>query len=69
MERIVQQPSLYHPPFESFPGIYQCPLYMKAFPRYKRKTEKVLRIKKYEEVKKTPRQKFLTKNKGMRKVH
>ena len=25
--------------------------------------------KKYEEVKKTPKQKFLTKNKGMRKVH
>ena len=26
-------------------------------------------LKKYEEVKKTPKQKFLTKNKGMRKVH
>ena len=60
--------------FESFPGIYRSPLYMKAIASYKVTTKKVLRKKKKEkkkevEVKKTPKQKFLTKNKGIRKVH
>ena len=61
--------------FKSFSGIYRSPLYMKAIASYKVTTKKVLRKKKkwrkknMKKLKKTPKQKFLAKNKGIRKVH